>query len=167
MNGHSTMNSRALGPRILCTIIAVSAATGCASEPPQASEVDLESVRETVLGLENQMNLAVDALQCGLAENGDREPIFVSGGQVVRTGSELREMCEQMVAPRTGAVFAVDVITANVLSSDVAYVVREGDYTINFRDRDSITIYLVMTTIWHRRDDGWKMVHLHESSREQ
>ena len=71
-----------------------------------------------------------------------------------------------MVAPRTGAVFAADVITANVLSSDVAYVVREGNYTINFRDRESRTVYLVMTTIWHRQDDGWKMVHLHESSRE-
>ncbi len=134
---------------------------------PPGEQVDIEAIRETVLQLENAMNLAVDALQCGLPELGDREPIYASGGRVVRTGSELQEMCERMVAPRTGAVFVADRITANVLSNDVAYVVREGNYTVSFKDGTSRTPYLVMTTIWHRQDDGWKMVHLHESGQRE
>jgi hypothetical protein len=150
----------------MLALFAVGATGSCAPEQPQAPQPDLDEVRETVLRLENEMNLAVDALNCGLPENGDREPIFVSGGRVVRTGSELQEMCQNMVANRTGAVFVADRITANVLSTDVAYVVREGNYTINYTDGTSRTPYLVMTTIWHREGDGWKMVHLHESSRQ-
>lgn len=70
-----------------------------------------------------------------------------------------------MVARRTGAVFEAETMTANALSEDVVYVVREGNYTINFKERESVTHYLVMTTIWHRQERGWRMVHLHESSR--
>ena len=159
------MNGYPLRFRIGFILLAIGVPASCTPEPPQASQVDIVVVRDTILALENAMNLAVDALQCGLPEIGDREPMFVSGGHVVRTGAELQENCEEMVAPRTGAVFAADRITANVLSNDVAYVVREGNYTINFKDGTSRTPYLVMTTVWHRQDDGWKMVHLHESGR--
>jgi len=164
-NSKMKMDSYAFRLRITFTLLAFAAAAGCTPEPPQTSQVDVAAVREEVLELENAANLAVDAGQCEFPGLGDREPIFVSGGRVVRTGSELLEMCEEMVAPRTGAVFAPDRITANVLSNDVAYVVREGNYTINYKDGTSRTVYLVMTTVFHRQDEGWKMVHLHESSR--
>ncbi len=64
---------------------------------------------------------------------------------------------------REGAHFEIDERTANALSRDAAFVVREGDYTVDRADGTSPTIHLVMTTMWHRDDDGWKMVHLHES----
>ena len=163
--GNSKMSGCALRLRITFTLLAFAAAAGCTPEPPQTSQVDVVAVREEVLELENAANLAVDALQCRFPGLGDREPIFVSSGRVVRTGSELREMCEEMVALRTGAVFAPDRITANVLSNDVVYVVREGNYTVNYKDGTSRTTYLVMTTVWHRQDEGWEMVHLHESTR--
>jgi ketosteroid isomerase-like protein len=158
--------SRCLSVALALTI----GALGCRPSQPEApAAVDVESIRQTVLGLEDAMHLAVDALDCagGLAVFGDQQPIFVSEGHVLRTTTDLREGCEEMIAPRTGAEFSVEHITANVLSDEVAYVVREGDYTINLRDGTSKTIYLVITTLWHRDVDGWTVVHLHESVRVQ
>jgi len=163
------MSVPSLRPRSILALLAVAAAS-CAREQRQLSRSDIEAVRETVLRVENEMNHAVDALNCDPPESGDwgsgdREPIFVSSGHVVRTSAEFYESCKRMVAKRTGAVFAPDRITANVLSGDVAYVVREGNYTVNRTDGTTRTPYLVMTTIWHREGDAWKMVHLHESVR--
>lgn len=31
-------------------------------------------------------------------------------------------------------------------------------------DGTSSTVHLIMTTIWHREPDGWRMVHLHKSA---
>ena len=76
----------------------------------------------------------------------------------------LLKMCASMVAPRTGATFVTDTVTAHALSPDAAYVVREGEYTINYRNGQIRAERLVMTTIWARRVDGWKVVHLHESA---
>lgn len=132
-----------------------------------ASAPDLESARAEVLAAEDDMNLAVDGLDCrtGTTYMGDAEPIFVSSGNVVRTRSELLGVCEQMVANRTGAVFAIDSRSARMLSNAAALVVREGTYTINLQDGTSREIYLVMSTVWERGPEGWRMVHLHESMR--
>jgi hypothetical protein len=150
--------------RTLSMIVLLGALAACADPPPPAATPDLDAIRDTVLELENQMNLAVDATECGLPEVGDLDPLFVGNGSVVRTRSELGEMCEAMVAPRTGAVFDADRITAHVLSPESALVVREGNYTINYKERESETVYLVMSTVWQRGSEGWKMVHLHEST---
>ncbi len=127
----------------------------------------MESQRAEVLAVEDAMNLAVDALDCetGMAPMREADPLFVSDANVVRTKTQLAEMCEQMVAPRTGAVFTVDTRTANLLSDDGAVVVREGNYAISFKDGSSQEMYMVMTTVWARDSEGWKMVHLHESTR--
>jgi hypothetical protein len=156
--------------RILLFVAAVFLC-GCGSSPESSvpPEPDVESLRAEVLAAEDAMNLAVDGLDCesGLALIGDAEPIFVTGGNVVRTRSVLMDMCEQMVAPRTGAVFTADSRTANLLSDDAAMVVREGNYAISFKDGTSVEQYMVMTTVWTRGSDGWMMVHLHESFRPQ
>jgi len=154
--------------RSLPLIIALIAATGCATAHvlPTAN-VNAQAVRDTVIALEHAMNLAVDRLDCATAfENiGDGDPIFVSTGHVIRTRAEFRTACDAMVAPRTGAVFATDTVSAHVLSPDAAYVVREGIYTVNLKDGSSRREYLIMTSIWARENGTWKMVHLHESSR--
>jgi ketosteroid isomerase-like protein len=144
-----------------------SSATAVPSQSRTLSEADAQAIRDTVIKLEDAMNLAVDSLDCdvGMASFGDQEPIFVSSGRVTRTRTAMRGVCETMVAPRSGAVFVVDTLTAHALSSDAAYVVREGTYTVNFKDGTSRRTFLVMTTVWARQSGGWKMVHLHESSR--
>lgn len=112
------------------------------------------------------MNQAVDSLDCqmGLSYVGDQPPVFVSGGRVVRTHAQLLSVCENMVAPRTGAVFLIDTVTAHALSADAAYVVREGEYTVHYRDGRVRVTHHVMTTIWQRQAGLWRMVHLHESA---
>jgi len=129
-------------------------------------ETEARAVRDTILALEVAMNTAVDHLDCagGLGYIGDHRPLFVSTGHVVRTHDALLRMCGAMVAPRTGATFVTDSVAAFTLGPDAAYVVREGDYTIRFRDGRTVTKRLVMTTIWERQDGQWRMVHLHESS---
>jgi ketosteroid isomerase-like protein len=140
--------------------------TGCARGAVVLSDADAKAIRDTVLRLEGAMNQAVDSLNCdkGLSYFGDLSPVFVSGGHVVRTSAALLKMCTSMVAPRIGATFVTDTVTAHALSPDAAYVVREGEYTINLRDGQSHAERLVMTTIWARQGDGWKVVHLHESA---
>jgi ketosteroid isomerase-like protein len=130
-----------------------------------AGGANMESARADVLAAEEAMNVAVDGLDCagGMVAMRESEPLFVSNATVVRTKSELAAMCEQMVAPRTGAVFAADARTANMMSEDSAVVVREGTYTISFKDGTSQAMHMVMTTVWAREGGGWQMVHLHES----
>jgi ketosteroid isomerase-like protein len=142
------------------------AVLGCAT--PRSStltEAQDREIRDTIMALEDAMNLAVDGLDCrkGMLTVGDREPVFVSNGWVVRNKAALQTACETMVAPRTGATFAVDTLSAHALSPEAAYVVREGAYTINYRDRPPETLRLIMTTVWALQNGEWKMVHLHES----
>ena len=85
--------------------------------------------------------------------------------RVFRSRATFRTACDGLVANRTGAVYAIDTLTAQVISRDVAYVVREGKYTVSTKDGKTDHQYLVMSTIWDRTSGAWKMVHLHESYR--
>lgn len=142
-------------------------ATACAPVQPEGmSEVEAQAIRDTILGLAESADAAVDALDCatGVGAFGDWDPLFVSNGTVIRTRPALSEMCERMVAGRTGALYEVERATVHVLSADAAYLVREGDYTIHYRDRDDRKSTLVITGVWVRGAGGWKRVHFHESS---
>lgn len=161
------MSTRTSIPNFLC--LAAVALTGCggAAEDPAAVAVDMETQRSEVLAAEDAINRAVDGLDCAgaLAPMREAGPLFVSGGFVVQNKEELAAICEQMVAPRTGAEFSDLQRTATMLSADVALVVREGNYFVHLKDGTSEEHYLAMTTVWTRGDDGWEMVHLHESLR--
>lgn len=158
------MSFLAFGAQMRSLARVVAFAAGCSA--PQSATMTAEEargVRDTVSVLENAMNLAVDGLDCAKAHEsvGDREPMFVTGSHVVRTRAAFRQACDGLIANRTGAVFAVDTLTAQALSRDAAYVVREGAYTVSMKDGS----YMVMTTVWDRSSGAWKMVHLHESYR--
>ena len=149
-------------------LLAMASAVACA--PPKTvamTDAEARVVRDTVTVLENEMNLAVDRLDCtaGYQSIGNREPMFVTNTRVFRARTAFRAACDNLVANRTGAVYAVDTLTAQALSRDAAYVVREGKYTVSLKDGTSQHQYLVMTTVWDRTSGEWKMVHLHESYR--
>ena len=149
---------------LLCLFVVLIFGVGCAPKSDQKTETNMEEIRQTLLDLEDQLNLGIDSLQCELSEVGEGNPTFVSNGFVVQTGEELRELCVNLLEPRTGAEWEIDFRTVHVLSSEIAYVVRKGRYTINFKDRDTQVVDPVITTIWNRENGVWKMVHLHESS---
>jgi ketosteroid isomerase-like protein len=156
------------GRRSPAWAIVVVAAIGCAAVQPRViTGAEAQAVRDTVTALENATNSAVDRLDCtgAFEQIGDQQPMFVSGGHVVRTRALFRDACEAIIALRIGAVFVTDTLSAHVLSPDAAYVVREGVYTVNFKDGTSRRTYLVITSVWTRQNAAWKMVHLHESSR--
>ena len=162
------MSHASFGWRTPVWALALLAAMGCASAHPRViTDAQAQAVRDTVIALEHATDAAVDHLDCVAAFDriGDQRPIFVSGGRVVRTRDAFRSACDAIIAPRTGAIFVTDTVSAHVLSPDAAYVVREGAYTVNFKDGTSRRTYLVMTSIWTRENGAWKMVHLHESSR--
>jgi ketosteroid isomerase-like protein len=145
---------------LLCTAVVFSA--GCVQNSPKT---DLDLMGQTVLDLEYEMNLDVDRNDCaaGLIHLGDREPVFVMQSQVTRNSVDLRQNCSRRERVFESAQFDISQRKVNVLSPTVAYVVREGDYTMNYVDGRTITRFGVMTTIWNQVDGTWKMVHLHES----
>lgn len=162
------MNHAWRGRRSPAWAIVLVVALACAAVQPRViTGAEAQAVRDTVSALENATNSAVDRLDCTAAFEriGDQQPMFVSGGHVVRTRELFRDACAAIIAPRTGAVFVTDTLSAHVLSSNAAYVVREGVYTVNFKDGTSRRTYLVITSIWTRQNGVWKMAHLHESSR--
>ena len=136
----------------------------CANAENEAPQINAEQITSTLLQLEDQLHLEVDELKCDLNLIADGKPTFVSNGFVVQQAQELREMCVDLVAPRTGASWDNDFVEVHVLSEKSAYVVRKGTYTINFKERDTQVVEPVITTIWQLIDGDWKMVHLHESS---
>ena len=151
-------------------IVAAALASALACAPPATvamTDAEAHMVRDTVTVLENEMNLAVDRLDCtaGYQSVGNREPMFVTNTRVFRARTAFRKACDNLIANRTGAVYAVDTLTAQALSRDAAYVVREGVYTVSMKDSTAQRQYLVMTTVWDRTSGEWKMVHLHESFR--
>ena len=162
------MNRMPKGTSIGAVVLAMASAVACAP-PKTAAMTDAEArvVRDTVTVLENEINLAVDRLDCtaGYQLVGNREPMFVTNTTVVRARATFRKACDDLVANRTGAAYAVDTLTAQAISRDAAYVVREGLYTVSMKDGTSRRSYMVMTTVWDRTSGEWKMVHLHESYR--
>ena len=70
-----------------------------------------------------------------------------------------------MIAPRTGATFVADTVSAHLLRPDAAFVVKEGVYTMSYKDGSTRRSYLILTSGWARKDGTWKLAHLHESSR--
>ena len=155
---------RVRGPWAL--LLGIAAVTGCRQpRPAPITDAYSAALRDSLIALDSTMNQAVDSLDCPKAMGyiGDEQPLFISGGRVIQTRAQLASLCDALVAPRTGAVFAPRAVTAHVLSRDAGYVVRDGQYTVHYRDGRVQSEHLVMTTIWTRRAGRWQMVHLHES----
>ena len=155
-----------LAASIVLVAVAGAACAGDDDDRASAPEIDLEQRRAEVLAAEDAIHEAVDGLDCdaGMAMIvDDAEHLFVGNAVLVGTKPELTAMCAEMVAPRTGAVFSIDDRSVRMLSEASALVVREGTYTINYVDGTSEELFLVVSTVWERGAEGWKMVHLHES----
>src|SRR5487761_2468345 len=94
-----------------------------------------QAIRDTVIALDHALNQAVDVRDGarGLSYIANQPPVFISNGHVVMTQPELQQLCQQMVAPRTGAEFAPDSVTAYALGPNAAYVVHSGEYTVHLK----------------------------------
>lgn len=149
----------------LLVALSAGSTTGCVVEPDALTDAEIASISDTITRLATEADGAVDRLDCaeGLKVFGNREPLFIGGGRVIRTLADLTEMCTAMVAGRTGAHYEVEQADAHVLSRNVAYLVREGIYTVEYAGRAATKSRLVITGIWERGEAGWSRVHFHES----
>jgi hypothetical protein len=163
-------NLRAMVSLAAASLLILGGLAACAP-PAEAplSDARVQAIRDTIMQLGEAADASVDRLDCGPAIQSfaDTEPLFVSGGRVIRTRDELATMCEQLISNRTGAEYGVERTTVHVLSPDAAYMVREGPYTIHFDDGSDVTEYLVISDVWQRLDGTWKRVHFHESARDR
>ncbi len=151
---------------IAIVTLSVVAASCTRAAPSTLSPIATRTLGDSLIALDSTMNHAVDNLDCakGLSYIGDERPLFITGGHVVETHEQLLKVCQNLVAPRTGAVYVARSVTAHVLSSNAGYVVRDGEYIVHLRSGQTNTENLSITTIWSRQTGGWKMVHLHESA---
>ncbi len=158
------MKTAALVRGVLAPALAWCAACAHPAAAP-LTDARATALRDSLISLDSTMNQAVDSLNCAKAMSyiGDEQPLFVSGGHVVQTHAQLASLCQALVAPRTGAQFTAQAVSAHLLSPDAGYVVREGEYTVHLKTGETRSEHLVMTTIWARRAGRWTMLHLHES----
>lgn len=99
-----------IGQSITPSISAAQASSGAPvpSQPRTLTEADAQAVRDTVIKLENAMNLAVDALDCGvgMASVGDQEPITLRKQRVevlaIVPKAEAQAWLEQEGTPGAG-----------------------------------------------------------------
>ena len=160
------MQRLSLPSLIVVLLIGVSACSDSSSHV--LSDEDLATVSDTLLALDTEFHQHFDNIDCtsALSSVGDKEPIVVGGGTVVRTLSEFQSLCEAIVSNRSKAVLDVTNLVAHALSPNAGYVVREGDYTVYDKVGSvSEEYFIIFTTIWHKEDGSWTMAHLHESWR--
>lgn len=86
----------------------------------------------------------------------------MSGGR-----DELVSVCRAIKRDRLSAREEVRGATVELLGRDAAVLIAPGAYTIRFRDGRVTTRQQVVTTVWARRPQGWRRVHLHESWQEE
>ena len=93
----------------------------------------------------------------------DRAPLFVVGGRLMPSRSDLASRCPRMVARiPPGATRPIASETIHVLGVDGAYSVTE--FLLPNRDQpggESLSQFV--TKIWSRIDGSWLIVHVHES----
>jgi ketosteroid isomerase-like protein len=91
--------------------------------------------------------------------------LFVAQGRLFETGGpqELMDICTAIKRDRLSAEEEIQEQVVEVLNRDAALVVTRGVYTVRYRDGSTMVRPQVVTTVWSRGRDGWRMVHLHES----
>ena len=85
----------------------------------------------------------------------EREPLFVANGKAMGTRAALKASCEASVPPREGAKRELQHHAVQVLSPTNGYSVttyRGGNGQAQ-----------VVTKIWEKSSDGWRIVHAHLS----
>lgn len=155
----------ALRRPLSCCVLSLVGLVSCAPAPSELSSQEIAVIEEAVVRAFDAESDAVDRLDCsGIRSDGeDREPVFVTQGRVARTRDELRAACEKMLVGRTGASWANVRTVVHVMSPSVAYLVREGTYTITYSERPPRVLAMVISNVFERQGDSWFGVHFHES----
>lgn len=132
------------------------AAASCVLRPPRA--VPLRS------GALDAEQAAFAAADCTVAMGyfADWEPLFVVSGRTMNR-PQLVQMCTRMAGPRPGPPRELVSHAVHVLSAGAAFSVTHYSVRRPGPDGNRSAVAQVVTKVWVRIDDGWRIAHLHES----
>ena len=166
------------GPTIALTrrrIIALAAGViGLACGSPQSATTravtaaERAALADTIDRLYRQTDAAVDSLSCGEMMQHPLPIVspflYVIEGEFIElSADQWAAACEQMAQSRLSAHNEIHDQRVQVLNRDAAFVVSRSTYTVRWKDGRATGQPRVTTTIWSRRPEGWRQVHLHES----
>lgn len=149
------------------------ASAGCAARAPAVpwtgSTAERAALEDTIKRLSRETGAAFDAADCerlDLAAIAGRF-VFLAQGRVLELEGpeQMMELCRRIKRDRLSAHDEIQDQKVELLSRDAAYIVQRSVYTIRMRDGTSIVRPQVVTGIWVRRSEGWRLLHLHESWR--
>lgn len=155
---------------VLVTLVMGGCQAGPAPDRQLLTEPERTAIADTLRRISREASQTFDSdLDC--AEIADRLPIsegfvgFVAQGQLMELGGreDMVAMCRAVKQDRLSAHEEIEEQVVEVLSRDAAFVVTRGVYTVNFTDGRTSSRSQVVTTVWARGTEGWRMVHLHES----
>lgn len=143
--------SREILTAVALTLFAATAQAGGIPAPERRAAIEQE-VRDT-LGAE-QRALAAEGCEGALAFFADREPLFVVNGRTMPTKLAVRSGCGGK-KPAAPSDRELQHHAVQVLSETTAYSVSSY--------RGKTGAIQVVTKIWEKGGEGWRIVHAHES----
>jgi uncharacterized protein (TIGR02246 family) len=126
------------------------------------SDVQRESIRAEVQAIQNQRNQAFADGDCErVIELFDESVTFYTRGRHVPSLQAVLNFCRQVERPFSET--AVRRTRINALSENAAYVIQNFEFPSNSAGGESVMMHEVITSIWSKGSDGWKVVHFHVS----
>ena len=135
----------------IIAVLVAAAAAGGALPAEKAAEVERE-VRETLAA--EQQALVERGCEGALAFFRDRSPLFVSNGRTRANKGALLSVCTANPPAPTGP--------REPRGHEVQVLSPTSAYSVSTYRRADAAVQIV-TKIWEKGPDGWRIVHAHES----
>ena len=141
------------GIMVLMVAVLGGAAVSASGLPAETAAAAERQIREALAA--EQEAFVGKGCEAALAFFGEREPLFVSSGRTLANKAAVRSACgsRSTTVPRR----EVQGHQVQVLSPTTGYSVT------TYRGGSEKT--QVVTKIWEKGTDGWRIVHAHESAR--
>jgi uncharacterized protein (TIGR02246 family) len=126
------------------------------------SDLQRETIRAEIEAIQDQRNKAFVDGDCErVVELFDENVTFYTRGRRVPSLQAVLNFCRQIERPFPET--AARRTRINVLSDDAAYIIQNFEFPSDGADGVSVMVHEVITSIWSKGSDGWKIVHFHVS----
>jgi ketosteroid isomerase-like protein len=126
------------------------------------SDVQRETISAEIEAIQNQRNQAFVEGDCErVVELFDERVTFYTRGRHVPSLQTVLNFCRQVERPFPET--AVRRTRINALSENAAYIIQNFEFASDSADGESVMMHEVITSIWSKGSDGWKIVHFHVS----
>lgn len=126
------------------------------------SDVQRETISAEIEAIQNQRNQAFVEGDCErVVELFDERVTFYTRGRHVPSLQAVLNFCRQVERPFSET--AVRRTRINVLADNAAYVIQNFEFASDSAEGGSVMMHEVITSVWSKGRDGWKVVHFHVS----